>query len=96
MTNEARVILDNVIQRLKNFPDVRVRIVGHTDNTGTERYNSNLSMRRAESVKRYLVAKGIAANRLETAGRGDHEPIASNETEEGRAQNRRIEFVRLQ
>lgn len=96
LTSEARTSLDNVTKKLQDLPEVRVRIVGYTDNTGTERYNVNLSVRRAESVKRYLVEKGISASRLETAGRGDREPIATNETEEGRAQNRRIEFVRLQ
>lgn len=96
LTEQAQVILDSVAKKLQDFPDVRVRIVGHTDNTGTEALNANLSIRRAESVKRYLVAQGIAENRLETAGRGDREPIATNATEEGRAQNRRIEFVRLQ
>ncbi len=71
----------------------RVEISGHTDNVGTPEYNLALSQRRAESVKAFLVSKGISAGRLGTRGYGAEKPVASNETEEGRAQNRRVEIV---
>jgi outer membrane protein OmpA-like peptidoglycan-associated protein len=73
-------------------PNVNVVITGHTDNVGSEKYNQNLSLRRAQSVKNWLVSKGIESNRMRTVGRGKLEPIASNDTEEGRLENRRIEF----
>ncbi|MEK9721040.1 MAG: OmpA family protein, partial [Quisquiliibacterium sp.] len=65
-------------------------VVGHTDSVGTDAYNMALSLRRADSVKAYLVSKGVAADRIRTAGRGESQPVASNETEEGRAKNRRV------
>ena len=66
--------------------------VGYTDSIGTEQYNLGLSQRRANAVKEYLVSKGIAANRIYTEGKGEADPIASNATREGRAQNRRVEI----
>lgn len=89
---ESRPVLDDVIAKLKKFPGVRVQIVGHTDNVGDPETNLDLSRRRAASVKRYLVDGGIDESRIETDGKGDTEPVASNETEDGRAQNRRIVF----
>lgn len=84
-------ILKDWLAYLKRNSKVRIRITGHTDNTGEDNLNSELSVRRAESVKSYLVRKGIGANRLETEGRGAKEPLGSNNTEDGRAKNRRIE-----
>ena len=89
---ESKPVLDDVVAKLKKFPGVRVTIVGHTDNVGTPEANLELSKRRAESVKRYLVEGGIDDSRIETDGKGDTEPVETNETEEGRAQNRRIVF----
>jgi OOP family OmpA-OmpF porin len=71
---------------------VRVVITGHTDNVGGQKFNQTLSLKRAQAVKNWLVKKGIASNRMRTVGRGENEPVASNKTEEGRLQNRRIEF----
>ena len=71
---------------------VEVVITGHTDNIGTKEYNQVLSLERAQTVRNWLVAKGITSNRMRTVGRGENEIVASNETDEGRAQNRRIEF----
>ncbi|HEU4384376.1 MAG TPA: OmpA family protein [Anaeromyxobacteraceae bacterium] len=85
-------LLNQVVQVLNDYPNMRVRIEGHTDNVGGESHNLKLSQKRAESVRAYLIGKGIAADRLETAGYGLTRPIASNRTEKGRAQNRRTEF----
>ncbi len=73
-------------------PDVRVEISGHTDNVGTQEYNQVLSLERAQAVRYWLIQKGIASNRMKTVGKGENEPVASNDTIAGRAENRRIEF----
>jgi len=77
---------------LKKNPDVEVTIDGHTDNTGSDEVNNPLSVQRAEGTKKYLVSKGVDAVRLMTKGFGSTQPVADNETEEGRAKNRRIEI----
>lgn len=91
----AQAILDQVASSLLGNPGTEVAIHGHTDNVGGAKYNQDLSLRRAESVKAYLVSKGIAADRMSTRGYGFVKPIADNATAEGRARNRRIEFVRV-
>lgn len=68
-------------------------IVGHTDSVGRESYNQNLSERRADSAADYIISKGIAAHRVDTEGRGENEPIADNDTEAGRQENRRVEVA---
>lgn len=88
-------ILDQAYNTMLNNPDIVVEISGHTDSRGGYEMNMNLSKNRAEAVKGWLVAKGISASRIETAGYGPNNPIASNDTEEGRYQNRRIEFKRI-
>ena len=88
-------ILEQAYNTMKNNPDIVVEISGHTDSRGGYEMNMNLSKNRAEAVKEWLVAKGISASRIETAGYGPNNPIASNDTEEGRYQNRRIEFKRI-
>jgi outer membrane protein OmpA-like peptidoglycan-associated protein len=85
-------VLDQVVQVLKANEKVRVEIGGHTDSVGSETYNQGLSERRAQSVRNYLIQRGIAASRLEARGYGEYQPVASNGTREGRSQNRRIEF----
>lgn len=90
---DVRERLARVIQLLKEMPGIDVDIVGYTDNVGTEQYNLALSLRRAESVRDYVIAQGIDESRLGAAGRGMSEPIVSNATPEGRAVNRRVEFV---
>jgi K(+)-stimulated pyrophosphate-energized sodium pump len=87
---ESQEQLKNVAEILKTYPNVNVKIGGYTDNTGDANANLNLSNERAASVKAELVTLGIAANRLESEGYGAEHPVASNETAEGRAQNRRI------
>jgi len=88
----GKPILDTVAAYLKRNPDVEVTIDGHTDNVGTAEFNNSLSVKRAEATKKYLVSKGVAANRLVTAGFGFTQPIADNKTAEGRKMNRRIEI----
>lgn len=86
-------LLDQVVQVLGDYPKMRVRIEGHTDNVGGETFNLKLSQRRADSVREYLTSKGVAADRLEATGYGLTRPLASNRTAKGRAQNRRTEFA---
>lgn len=87
-------ILDAVAKILEENPQIKlVRIEGHTDDRGKDSYNMELSQRRARSVRKYLMGKGIAPNRLEAVGYGETQPIADNEEEEGRAKNRRVEFT---
>jgi outer membrane protein OmpA-like peptidoglycan-associated protein len=88
-------VLDGVARILADNPDVRIEISGHTDNTGGRAHNVSLSQARAESVKNYMVSRGIDAARLDARGYGMARPSGTNDTEEGRAQNRRIEFTRL-
>jgi OOP family OmpA-OmpF porin len=76
---------------MKDYPDLSVVIEGHTDSVGTAAYNKKLSQERADAVKKYMVEKGIDANRLKAQGFGEDKPIASNETNEGQQQNRRVE-----
>ena len=87
-------LLNDVADVMKEHPEVKkVRIEGHTDNVGSDIANLKLSQGRAESVKAALVARGVEAGRLDAAGFGEMRPIATNDTEEGRAQNRRVEFI---
>ncbi|MCY1071032.1 OmpA family protein [Nannocystis sp. RBIL2] len=91
----SKKTMDGTVKVLKDFPDLRVEIVGHTDNTGSREVNVDLSRRRAESVRDYLVGAGISPERLQTRGAGPDEPIADNGTAKGRAINRRIEYKLL-
>jgi len=84
-------LLDENVAVLKKNPSVKVQIQGHTDSKGSEAYNQALSERRAEAVKNYIAAAGIGASRISSRGYGEKNPIATNETAEGRAKNRRIE-----
>jgi outer membrane protein OmpA-like peptidoglycan-associated protein len=85
--------LDRAVQLLKETPSMQAEIAGHTDSTGSTEYNNELSRRRAESVRSYLIAKGIRSDRLTAEGYGSKQPVASNGSENGRAENRRVEFV---
>ncbi len=87
-------ILDAVVDILKSNSDIhKVQIEGHCDSKGSEAYNNRLSQRRANAVKEYLTSHGVSANRLKTVGYGKSKPIATNDTPEGRARNRRVEFT---
>jgi cytochrome c oxidase subunit 2 len=92
LTELSRYQLDNLADALGKYPQMSIEISGHTDNTGEPEGNMSLSQERAKAVHDYLVGKGIAESRLRTAGYGQTRPVASNDTEDGRAQNRRIEF----
>ncbi|RMX06577.1 OmpA family protein [Corticibacter populi] len=89
---EGRAKLDELASRVQNIDLEVIIAVGHTDSTGPEAYNQGLSERRAQAVKAYLVNKGIDQNRIYTEGKGELEPVASNATRAGRAQNRRVEI----
>lgn len=86
-------VLDGVASVAKKYDKTIIEIAGHTDNVGSSGYNMQLSLRRADTVSRYLTSRGVAANRIMTAGGGEDHPIASNSTEEGRAANRRVEVT---
>lgn len=88
----SRPVLDKAAEALKKFPEVRVRIEGHTDDVGDPAYNLELSKKRAASVKAYLVEKGVPDGQLETEGYGDTKPLDDAGTDAARAKNRRIEF----
>lgn len=93
LTDITKVNLDKLAEVLTANPDTNINIYGHTDSKGSDEYNLTLSQKRADNVKAYLVTKGIAASRLFSKGEGEAYPIASNDTEEGRAKNRRVEFA---
>jgi outer membrane protein OmpA-like peptidoglycan-associated protein len=89
---EFRSTLDQVADTLRRYEQTYVDVYGHTDSVGSDAYNQTLSERRAGAVASYLTTRGVQSARLATRGFGESEPIASNETEEGRAQNRRVEI----
>ena len=84
--------LDDLVGKVKGINLEVIIAVGHTDNVGSDVYNQKLSVKRAESVKAYLVSKGIEKNRIYTEGKGEKQPVADNKTSEGRAKNRRVEI----
>jgi outer membrane protein OmpA-like peptidoglycan-associated protein len=96
LTPETRAILDEQAALLGRVSDVKVKIEGHTDSTGPEDYNQDLSERRAKEVEGYIISKGISADRIEIMGYGPSSPIAPNDTKEGRAKNRRVEMKVLE
>jgi outer membrane protein OmpA-like peptidoglycan-associated protein len=87
-----RGVLDPFAASLRDDPQARILIVGHTDSSGNDAINNPLSVERAQSVRDYLAARGVPVSRVETAGRGKNEPVADNATEAGRALNRRVEI----
>jgi OOP family OmpA-OmpF porin len=90
---EAAGVLDNAAATLKEWGDAKVEVAGHTDSMGSDAYNMDLSQRRANAVRDYLIGKGIAADRLTAKGYGESRPVAENETEKGRYMDRRVELV---
>jgi len=102
-TGRARIMPDSfslltqVAQVLKGHDEIKkIRVEGHTDSQGSDRYNQGLSKRRANSVKAYLVRKGVDSNRLDAVGYGEAKPIAPNSSAVGREANRRVEFIILE
>ncbi len=92
LTAKAKAILNGVAASLKKRPDIKITIAGHTDSRGSAAYNKMLSQRRADSVRRYLASKGVKASNLAAKGFGEEQPIATNDTAAGRADNRRVEL----
>ena len=92
---ESEQVVDNIIAILKEYPKSRFSIDGHTDSVGSKKTNQLLSERRANAVRDYLIANGIAADRLESKGYGEEKPIADNKTRDGRKSNRRVEVILL-
>ena len=92
LKKESYPELNRLADFLKQNPNVKVEISGHTDNVGSDEYNKNLSQQRANTVKKYLISQGCNSEQLKAVGYGETKPIASNNTEEGKAQNRRVEF----
>lgn len=92
LTSSGKLILDQMLETLKKIDVKKFEVIGHTDNSGQPVRNLALSRARADSVKTYLVSKGIPSKAIGTSGMGADQPVASNETEDGRMRNRRIEF----
>ncbi|HEX4452502.1 MAG TPA: OmpA family protein [Kofleriaceae bacterium] len=93
LKDKSKGLLDEVVQVMKDHPEIEhVRVAGHTDSEGARGHNQKLSEERAASVKQYLVDHGVAADRLASKGYGQDRPIADNKTEDGRAENRRVEI----
>lgn len=93
LSAEAKANLDKLVKVLNTYPNTNIEVQGHTDSKGSETYNQNLSEKRAGSVSAYLTANQIASARITTKGFGETLPEYDNETEDGRAQNRRVEFL---
>ena len=93
LSDDAKVNLDKLVTVLNHYPDTDIELQGHTDSKGSESYNQALSERRASEVFYYLSQKGIAGTRMTIKGFGETVPKYNNDTEEGRAQNRRVEFL---
>ena len=91
---ESQPIIDQIVQMMKSNPELKLGVEGHTDNVGIPASNKTLSEERAKSVVTAIVAKGISAERLSPTGYGQDKPIGDNNTEEGKARNRRVELVR--
>jgi len=92
LTPQSKGILDEWVTRMKGDKSERVEVAGHTDSVGSDAYNQQLSQRRAKSVVDYFVSQGVSVDRLKAVGYGKTKPVASNKTEEGRAENRRVEL----
>lgn len=93
LSNVARDNLASLADNLQEYPNTDIVIVGHTDAVGSDAYNMRLSQQRAESAAQYLLSRGIARDRITTVGKGEAEPLATNETDFGRQQNRRVEVA---
>lgn len=91
--NESEAILDQISEILLQNPSYQIKIVGYTDSTGSSQWNLSLSQNRAESVRSYLIARGVKSELLSVQGYGEKRPVANNNTTEGRRKNRRVEFI---
>lgn len=93
LRENARENLNSFAESMQDFEDTNILVVGHTDARGSESYNQDLSERRAQSATEYLAEQGLSTSRITSVGRGETEPVATNETSEGRQQNRRVEIA---
>lgn len=93
ISDASRTNLQNLSEILKKYDDTNILIEGHTDNTGTTEHNQKLSVNRAESVSNYLKSLSVAGSRITTSGYGESQPVASNDNDGGKAQNRRVEVA---
>ena len=93
LTSQAKSNLDKIVPVFNEYADTDINIYGYTDSTGKAEYNLTLSEQRAAAVKNYLISKGLKSSRFKTTGLGIADPIATNDTAEGRSQNRRVEFA---
>lgn len=93
LSSSAKQNIDNLAASLNKYPNTDIMVIGHTDAVGSDPFNMKLSKERAASVKDYAVSQGVDLSRLKTVGKGENEPIASNDTDDGRALNRRVEIV---
>jgi OOP family OmpA-OmpF porin len=90
LTTASRAVLDPVAANLKKYPELQIELQGHTDSVGADKYNLNLSQRRADAVRSYLLSQGVSPAQVVARGYGESQPVADNSTAEGRAQNRRV------
>lgn len=95
ITSESTAIIQEFADAMKETPTLQLKIIGHTDNNGADAKNLLLSKKRAAAVKQQLISMGIAASRLQTDGKGENEPVADNDSTEGKAANRRVQFLKL-
>jgi len=93
ITQSSYPFLDEVAKNLSDYPELLLTLIGHTDNQGADDYNQKLSENRANAVRNYLIGKGIGENKIQATGKGESEPITSNDTPEGRGKNRRVVFA---
>lgn len=93
LTSDARTALNDASAVMREYPETRITVAGHTDSSGAEDYNQRLSERRAQAVGNYLVQGGVARQRINMVGYGESQPIASNASQQGQAQNRRVEIT---
>ena len=95
INGESMGTINEIVKMMKKHTDLNFRIEGHTDSDGDESFNQNLSVDRAAAVKSMLVEMGIASSRLESKGWGESKPVSENSTPEGKANNRRVEFIKI-
>ncbi|NII29619.1 OmpA family protein [Pseudoflavitalea sp. X16] len=93
LSSSAEGNLDKLVSVLKEYPDTNIEVQGHTDSKGSDSYNQGLSQRRASAVATYLRNRGVSSSRITTKGYGESAPVATNDTDDGRAQNRRVNFL---
>jgi OOP family OmpA-OmpF porin len=96
LTADSLPLLDDAAETLRKYPELKLEVGGHTDSSGNDNTNMNLSQARAQAVMKYLVDKGVKATNLTAKGYGETQPIASNTNNAGRAQNRRVELKIMQ